>query len=262
MNIVELHEKVRFWLDKNGSPRFDQHDIDPALRSAIDGIVNEKLDQFQGKNPVDVFQATQLASHHLWPLVKSDKVESGNITIDGNVVDVSSVSGFRFFLGAVVTIDGQLYPSFPISYNRYTVIKDNPFRKPRLDGFAKVYHIEKEENKYELLFPEGKSATDIEIYFIKDPDKVSYGFEYGNSKTFSKDDVLISTFHGTVYNGTSYKIGETLTILSDPLNLEEGKAVIDYTNCNLPSILHEEIAFRAANNLYAAATKQSLSVQE
>ena len=70
MKIVQLHERVRFWVDVVASTRFESEDLDNAINVAIDNKVRESYDQSRPMNRSDAFQRVQRIRDELGPLVK------------------------------------------------------------------------------------------------------------------------------------------------------------------------------------------------
>ena len=91
------------------------------------------------------------------------------------------------------------------------------------------------------------ALDDAELYYLADPAIINYGIEYDSSEVFTNGDIVYAV-EETVYDGTTYKIGDKITIAGGVLSITSGLVVFDYTNCDLRASTHEEIARRGAIN--------------
>ena len=84
MNIVQLHDRVRFWIDTVASTRFESDDLDQAINAAIVDITDEKYDQSRLNHRGDSFQRTQRVRDELSNLVKPLDTD-GTLGLTNNV---------------------------------------------------------------------------------------------------------------------------------------------------------------------------------
>lgn len=252
MNIVQLHERVRFWIDSVASTRFESEDIDNALNVAIDSKILESYDQHRPNNKSDSFQRTQRLRDILGPIVtKATKVTSGFSLTAANMITIASTANYQFLVSLGIKIGTVVYECIPLTYDRKNILYKNPFRKPRMTPTVRMYYNEVDGN-IEITHASTLALTDFELYYIKTPDTVNYGIEYDSTHAFAAGQEIIAV-EETVYNGVTYKIGEKITISNPILNITSGLVVYSYTNCNLRSIIHEEISRRAAINCLMTA---------
>lgn len=251
MNIVQIHEAVRFWLDTVRSPRQDSIEIDRAINLTIDSLVNEKYEQATALHPNDAFQKTQKVRDQLGKLVERLTVANGKVTIAApaipgeSVITYTNPDSFRHLLSVVVFTPTSRYPCFPIDYNHKTVVQRNPFRRPRIGKYSKFYHTE-EEGKTLILHPETIVLSEAELFVLRDFISCVYGFEADQTKSFGAGEQVIVAKKGTVYAGVEKNIGDVITIVAPNLAIDSGLVVYDFVNCELSVTLHEEIARRTA----------------
>ena len=70
MNIVQIHERTRFWLDFVGSPRYEVTDLDLGLNLAQNQIWKEKYDRTKLLHASESFESTQAVRDELRDFVK------------------------------------------------------------------------------------------------------------------------------------------------------------------------------------------------
>lgn len=248
MNIVQLHERVKFWIDTVASTRFDSLDIDNGLNTAIDNKVLESYDHNRPMNKSDAFQRTQRIRDILGPLVtKATKNSTGFGLVDAtNMITIALTSNYQFLVSLGIKVGSIVYDCFPLTYDRKTVIGKNPFRRPRIVPNVKMYYNEIDGN-IEITHSFPGPLVDFELYYLKTPTLVNYGIEYTSVHSFVNGNVVIAV-EQTVYNGITYKIGEKITIENPNLSITSGMVVYSFIECDLRSSSHEEITRRAAIN--------------
>lgn len=244
MNIVQLHERVRFLVDVVSSTRFESTDIDNAINISLDNKVRESYDQSRLQNRSDAYQVVQRVRDELGPLVKKLTKDNG-LTINSSDISLSdSVDNYRYLLAfRIKDTSGSWYNLYPLSHDRINVIPVNPYRRVRLTPFPKFYYIEREglwEIQHNL-----ETIEDAEIYYLSDPTSYRYGQEDSGSKTFSENDVVYAV-EETVYNGTTYTIGQKIVIVAGALSITSGTVLWDYDQSEIRASTHEEIARRGA----------------
>lgn len=250
MNIVELHERVQFWIDTVGSTRFEAEDIDKALNIAIDNKVTESYGHNRILNYSDAIQKTQKIRDELGNIIKLATNGSG-ITISGNTITISSTIKYRHLLMLEVNISGYgLIGANPISYDELKVISKNPFRKAKTGIFAKVYYNELEGNIV-ITHDFSGSLSNANLYYLSNPDAVFFGYEVDNTYTFPTTKTVIASSQ-TVLDGITYEIGRTISIATGK-KITSGSVVYGYIDINLRESIHEEIAIRAAVNCLLTA---------
>lgn len=255
MNIVQLHERVRFWVDIVSSARFESTDIDNAINIAISSKVRESYDQNMPLNKSDSFQRVQRIRDELGPLVKRiDKITAGstlsNTFEEGKkVINISTYTNYGWLLSIQVKefIDGDWYPLYPLSLDRKNIISLNPFRRVRTTPQSKYYYYEK--NGKFVLEDELTTIYDIEIYYLAVPTIVNYGIEYGSGQSFGANNTYAISIEETVYAGTIYPIGtKFLMTTAKGFTITSGRVVYEFIETELRPTTHEEISRRAAIN--------------
>ena len=252
MNIVQLHERVRFWVDIVASTRFDSQSIDNGINVAIDNKVRESYDQNMPMNRSDAFQRVQRVRDELGPLVKKIVKDSG-LAITDNVVSLSdTVLDYGWLLAIRVkdTTNSAWHAVLPINHNRKNIVNRNPYRRVRSTPESKVYYYE--ENGTWIIDSSLGAFEDAEINYLATPAIVNYGIEYDSTKVFIINDQVIAV-EETVYNTITYKIGDKITIVTGVLSITSGLVVFSYIECDVRQTTHEEISRRAAMNCLTAA---------
>lgn len=254
MNIVQLHEKVRFWLDFVGSARFDSENIDTALNSATNMIQKEKYDKTKVNHNSETFERTQAVRDELREFVKFiDKDSSPSITLTNNpgyVAVTDLPDDYRYNLYMELFVGTQGYEVNPFHRNRKTKTDKNPFRKVEDNIFNRCYFKETESG-IEIFHPFAETApTNVKIEYLKAPDEVYFGEEHTTGG--GTLEAAIATITPTKVDGTEYKIGDEF-VTASPIVYSYGSYTQRFTNPELNSVLHEELALRAAINCLISA---------
>ncbi len=253
MNIVQLHERVRFWVDAVASTRFEIADINNAINAAVESKTLETYEQMLPMNRSDSFQRTQKAREILAPLIRKADKDLTGFGITGNKITINIAENYPYsmLVSLKVTINGTEYDCEPLTYDRKNRNSRNPFRRPRLTPSAKVYYIE-EENGINIIHSHSSAITNFELYFIRKPGWVGYGIEYDHTATFAIGNRLL-VLADTIYNGNMYLLGNEIIIVPGHLSITSGLVTFGYIECPLPAFTHEEIARRAAINCLMSA---------
>jgi len=258
MNIVELHERIRFWTDLVQSTRFEASDIDNAINAAMNDIVEQKYYSTR-KGKGDSFQRTQKVRDELRTLVKILATDtpgavltnySGYSEIPYNTYPVD----YKYLLCIAIYKSGVAYNCWPITYDRVNSFPSNPFRRVRLGGFPKAYYNESARG---ITITHALTAPDKAIYYyLSQATQWAYGIEYGITHSFTNGQNIIITSESAVYNGGTYLRGTEVVAQPIPsLNLTSGTAVSNFVNSDVNSNLHEMIARQAAVNLMITIQK-------
>ena len=257
MNIVQLHERVRFWIDTVGSARFESQDIDNAINAAMNDIVDEKYKASRAISKGDSFQRSQKIRDELSSIVKvADTTGGADITISNPVTGSQSLipiasfpSTYRYLLSAALyDAVPAAHNCWPLTYDRLNIIGDNPFRRPRLLPKSKQYFI---ESSLGITFYHafGVAATRAILYYLKNPTLFNFGIERDSSYTWTvSGTAVIVTSEAMVYATTSYVLGDEVTITTPNLTITSGTVIDTFTESDINIQLHELIARRAAIN--------------
>lgn len=258
-------------MDIVSSTRFESEDLDNGLNAAIDLKVRESYDQNMPMNKSDAFQRVQRVRDELGGLVKKFSDDSpvnltGMVLANGNEIRIQN-ERYRHLLALRVVLDsGGWHPVYPLTYDRKNITPRNPFRKVRMTPQSKIYYIEDGgTTDYEgqatawsirLELPSGEFATDFELSCLLNPAIVNYGVEQTSAYSFSNGEQVIAV-EETVYDGTTYVIGQKFTIsVALGLNITSGRVVHQYIECDVRGSTHEEISRRAAINLLLTANEK------
>lgn len=253
MNIVQLHDRVRFWIDTVSSTRFESDDIDLAINSATKEVVDEKYDHSRLNHNSDTIQKTQRIRDELGTLIKTVDTDGTPSMIEvsdpvgGNYVLVSNLpDDYKHLLSIALFAGSVKYDIDPLTYNRKNVVGKNPFRRVKSGIFNKLYHIESDQG-IKIFHPFQYAApTKVELDYLSDPVDVFYGYEKTAGDSLGLDTPFITTLSPTSYKSVEYKSGTALVTDGVTQVLDYGNAVIDFVNPDINGFLHEEIAKRAA----------------
>lgn len=255
MNIVQQHERVRFWVDVVSSTRFESEDIDNALNVAIDNKTRESYDQNRQTNKSDAFQRVQRIRDELGPLVKPLLSGSGlTLGLDGDNSKLTITDekyGWLLSL-KIQDSDDNWHPVYPMTFDRKNINNRNPFRRIRKIPQSKSYYYEDQGN---IIIEHALGVlSNAELYNLNIPTIVNYGIETGPSHTFSNGDIVLCTSEVN-YNDDIYKIGDKIIfgLPGEFHSIKSGTVVYDFIETELRNTVHEEITRRAAINLLITA---------
>lgn len=255
MNIVQLHDRTRFWTDTVGSARFSSDDIDHAINNAINEIVSEKYDHSRMNHYSDTFQKTQRLRDELGDLVKElDTDGTLTLTTNSGYVLVSNFpSDYMHLLAIALYVGSSRYCPDPLTYDRKNIISRNPFRRVQQAGNGILHFIE-DESGIKIYHPfETAEPTKVEINYLSRPVDVFYGYEKDHSDVIGLHTDFITSLTPTSYDGVDYVSGTALTTNGIVNHITYGLAVVDYVNPSLKGFLYEEVARRAALNCLLSA---------
>ena len=256
MNIVELHERIRFWTDLVQSTRFEASDIDNAVNAAMNDIVEQKYYSSR-KGKGDSFQRTQKVRDELRTLVMEFDTDTGSV-LDNytgySIIPASAYpSDYKYILCIKIVKGSTDYNCWPLTYDRVNAFPLNPFRRARLGGFPKSYYNEGEEG---IRITHAITSPDRAIYYyLKQATQWNYGIEYTFTHSFTNGQHFIITSESAVYNGVTYLRGTEVTATPPSLALTSGTAIALFVNSDVNSNLHEMIARQAAVNLMITIQK-------
>lgn len=256
MNIIQLHERVRFWADIVGSSRFEASDIDNAVNSAMNDIVEEKYQGSRLQAKGDSFQRTQKLRDELSALVKkSDSSVVGAISFTTpagphSLIPVASLpTDYKYLLAIAMfnTAGTTKYNCWPVTHDRINIIDSNPFRRPRLTPIPKQYYVEGSDGItiMHVIVPAPAKAV---IYYLAEATQWKSGSERTALDVFVPGTIVIVSSLEAVYAGTTYYIGDQVTIQAPNLQITSGTVMESYVNSDINKNLHELIARKGAIN--------------
>ena len=264
-NIVQLHEKVKFWLDTTRSPRFTPAMIDSAINSAIIAIAqgrfvpNEDSGDKNHSGRKTGLQRNLMLRNELRPLV----VESSEITVAGTLASGFSIDDSTLPVGMFLHVGFELrsYDASnnliitstpkPITFEELSMLQKDPF--VRLDGHY-PYNSYYMEQSGKFKFYAGFKPDKVVISYLLKPVSVFYGYETTIGVVPSGTSTIIAQESCTI-NNVNYKMGD---VLSRPVVVDNTSAlvVIGSVNSNLPESLFDEIARNAAAMLLLSVGKK------
>jgi hypothetical protein len=259
MNIVQLHDKVRFWTDHVGSARYDSDDIDIALNTSINQIQKEKYDKTKLNHRSESFEKTQAVRDELSEyIVLIDKSTSPAITLSnetGYVSVTNRPTNYRYLLSIKLVVGSVEHNCMPLPRNRKNVISKNSFRKITDNAYDRCYYEEvpggiKVYHPWTFTAPVF-ATVDVKLEYLKKPTDVYYGTEFTDG-TGAVSTASICTLTPSDIDSTVLKLGDEFTT-ANPVVFSYGAYVQGFVNPEMNSALHEEIAQKAAINLMIAS---------
>jgi len=260
MNIVQLQAKTMFFLDGERSPRFKTSQVDKALNTAINDILLDRYNNIHktGKEKEYAFQTSQRLRDELYTLVRY--VSSLGVTQPDLVPSAGFPTDYMFMLILEAIISGQTINTIPITYDELNVIELNPYFRPSITWPQRIYRIESNDGA-KIKFGDRGMLTSANMYYIAKPAKVSIGTEESTGTvTFYAGTSVIAYVDSVLnlYNAAGVLIGtydlaeeEKYTVAGgvDHVILSSGIVYYNFTECDLPEALHEEICRKAAKIL-------------
>ena len=254
MNIVQLYERVRFWTDTAGSARFESQDIDNAVNTAMNDIINEKYKATRAISKGDSFQRTQRIRDELSNIVKvADTTGGASIRMTfttGQILIPKAYfpEDYHYLLCIALYSTAVLkHNCYPLTYDQLNVIDSNPYRRPRIGLFPRQYYI---ESSLGITIRHAFTVNPVRVvlYYLSNAIQYNYGIERISSYNWSVDTPVIA-ITDTVYMGSSKVIGTKFNITGPNYNIASGSVVDTYTESDINEQLHEDIARKAAVNL-------------
>lgn len=274
MNLVQQIERVRFWIDRTNSPRYDVNvHIIPALQSAEMAIVNDRYDNIKkmssGQQAYS-FQALQRVKDELYTIVK----KTTYLAATGDYISYNQYpNDYQYILDVYARITnldfptppGQLYPTEPTTYDVLKTLERDPFNRPKLKYPSRVAYIEGDQKLTFYWGDNNGALQDVFFYYLSYPTPVRYGTERNSTYIFTADTNVYAVIT-TVYNSITYLPGDPIFIdISVSNAITSGLVVEGCVDSELPQTIHEEVCKKAAGNLGGIVenfTKQSMLEQK
>mgnify|MGYP001592234172 CR=1 FL=1 len=236
MNAIQMRERIDQKNDRTKTSRFTDTQYYDAINQACMMLLKERVEPIRSRGNYSV-QSTERLSNELYTLIPAP----ATIAPVANVIAFPAL--YYYTLRLYVTLGGVSILSKKTSYNTIGPSKINPFTKPSI---IKPYHNEFAGGL--LIEAGGATATSSILTYIKQPAKVSIGFE---------DDKLVAgatltnavtyyVYDESVYATVTYYPGEIIT--GTGATLTSGTVIINSTvvNSDFPENMHEEICDLAA----------------
>ena len=254
MNVVASHYKITFFLDAEKSPRFKKKSIDKAINSAINDIVLDRYNNIRERQKEYAFQTSQRLRDELYTIVQ----EQTGLVPTNNILSVSGMTDYWLLLALEVDISGATINTIPLTYDEKNVIEINPYMRPSIVYPERVYRIESADG-ITIIFGDTGTLVSGHSYYLRKPAKVSIGTEISDTTTHILSEKKIIAYvdstldlysvSGGILSSVSLLEEEEYTIPADPTKyaiLSSGIVFVDYTDTDLPEMLHEEITRKAA----------------
>lgn len=246
MNIIQLHQRVKFWLDHKFSPRFRLSDYDDAINVAILDIVKDRIGNVKQLGKPYSIQSSQVLREELYTLIKMSPNLYTPTQIASSVGYLENYPPDHYLLlNLFATINGKEYVCYPTNNNEYDQLIKDPFKRARLSYPDKVYNIESSDGQ-KIIWGESAILNEIKMQYLSKPVEVSSGVEIKSGAVIPIGTQLISTSDKTVHLNVTYPTGVAFTVQSSASSLTSGSAVYNYVNQNTAIMLEEEIAKASA----------------
>lgn len=240
MKIVEMHMRVRLYLDRQNTPRFRKNfHIDQALNIAhnryIDNIVGPK----QKNNGI---QLNQDLRDKLSNLIT---IASPALVPVANTINISTLTDYRNALWLMVNTNIGMRNCRPVLENEYPVLQDNSFEAP-----TEEFPIYREIGKDLIVSPNPLPGFNTsEFTYLKNPATVLWS----EINIFAGPAVLVAgkeyyVLSGTVtHNAVNYNQGQYFVAANTTL---AGTGIVnEVINSTINDNAHEEICIMAAKYL-------------
>ena len=232
MNVVELHDRTDFWVDRTKSARFSAKQRDDALNIAQDDLVKDRYDNIKNVTGYS-FQSVQRLRDELRTLIPAPAI----LTPVNNIITIPS--DYRHEIMLRVTINGKERGSEPTDYDEFNTIENNPFEKSEIN-FPK--HLE-QGNTIELFFGSFGTFTQARLFYLKQPADILN--DVLNVITAGVGVLTIgATYFVNVgpitHNAVTFQTGATFTAVN--ADFVGPGTVYLIVNSELPVNMHEELA--------------------
>jgi len=219
MNILQLHDMVKFWIDEYGSPRQEDYQIDQALWSSAKAITEERYDHSKQNHMGDSIERTQRVRDELYTLVyKTPFTTPGNLSITDNLISADQFPEIYKYLLALEVLakptgdpeagdEWHLCESVPIDWKRDWLTR-NPYRKPKTGAFERQYYEQTIEGF--RIHSDVPALNHARLTYMKEPEE-NYIGQDRIPYVPTVDTPIISTGNIT-YLGDPYTRGDMLTI--------------------------------------------------
>jgi hypothetical protein len=254
MNILKIHDMVKFWIDEYQSPRQEDAEIDSAIWSAAKQMTEERYDGSRLNHMGDTYDNSQRVRDELYTLVRKTSklgLDAIDLNADFRMLISDLPDDYKYLLAFEITDDDataavllepwRVVEAVPIDWKRDWLIR-NPYRKPKATGpFTRDYY-EQSATSFQI-YTEGVPERAF-LEYLAEPVENFIGTEHSTSPSPSSTVEAIAasddcTVYGTPYAyGTQHQISSGSTIT--------GTWQINIINTDLPDTLHDELAKKAA----------------
>jgi hypothetical protein len=258
MNIIVIHNKIKIYHDQVGTDRFPTWQIDNAIDMATRSIVKNRYDKETVQGLDDKFLGkNQQNRDEIGSLIEKLEITTGDFS-DNLIPSTVMPDDFWILIDMMIkltSIEDELYP-VPLNYNMKKSLYSDPYLRPSTSYPYKIFYYRSNEGR-EIIHGSTESLANGEIHYLKKPAKPSYGIEVTDDNfsdhklNFWGETVIASGVTKIKLSGgtyASYNIGDEFTFNSGD-SIEEGSIVYDYTNLDVPDLLHDEICSTAAGLL-------------
>ena len=252
MNAIATYERITFYIDLPRTARFYRQQVNDAVNDAIREYIDEKMGDDENRNPEN-FQWVQTVRDELYTIIAEATPLITNGTVITNKYYSTTPSTVAFptdyytFVMLLCTIDSYTDYAIPTKYNELGPLFKNSFTHPTNEQF---YYNEKSTG-ITVWRGVGGTFSSAQLTYIKIPTPYNCGYE---NQLLGASSLLTNTkeYYATevsVYSGTTYQIGQTITGTGAALTSGQVIAASDTSPIALPEKTQEEIARRASKIL-------------
>lgn len=249
MNAVQTLNRISFYNDVTRNARYSFAEIIMAVNDAIFDFIDEKIGKPQNRTPEN-FQLIQLIREDIHTLITTANPTVTNGTVITNRYYSITPSHINFpadyytFVTLNMLIDGYTDYSRPTTYNENGPLFKDSFRHPTN---TKTYFNE-DSTGLKIYRGVGGTVTSSTLEYLRNPVDFTIGTEANlitTGGTLTNALAYLAT-EISVYNGTTYTIGATITGTGAALTSGQVILTSNTVPIDLPSKTHEEIARRAS----------------
>lgn len=247
MNIVELHKRIDYHLDRARSPRYSKDRKDAAINIATDIFVRDRYDNVKRKTGYG-FQTVQKLRDDLGSLVKSSLLVPAN-----NII--TRPDNYRHEVMVRVKINGKWDGSSPTSYDAFNTNQKNRFHKAEI-GY--VQHLELGGSNVEFYFGSYGNFQEVEYFYLSNPIQVSFGTTAITSGSLVVGNTYYVESGSITHNAIVVNAGSTFVAVGTTYT---GTGVVYLiVNSELPAHTHEELAKMAASDLAGTTSDRNRKI--
>lgn len=262
-NIILLHERVKFWLDVSRSPRFLPKQVDTAINVAVDEIIKDRFipntpANKEGILDIKGFERTRLIRNELAPIVKVKE----NIAITNNRLLFSNQdfpTDYSVYTLVEIIISDKKYYPVEVSQEFMRGLVNDPFSRPSIEPEDMTYF--RVTNEGFIFYVGPNNISKVNLSYLAKQASVFYGYEKRVVNVTNGQNIIVAQDSCT-FGTTDYKLGDEL-VKPNPLQTAEENILVvtGSVNCEMPDILFDEIAKRAAESLLLTVGK-SMNIQQ
>lgn len=215
MNVIEIHDDILASLDQNVIGRLPVEMLDAGFNASHQAFIDQQLGVDGSKGQVlvvpELFQmAMNKLSYYIKNITKSNTVLEFSL----NTLAATDIVRLLFDLD-IQTPDGWKTPTIIQAKEKQLIVDNSHTHPTRVPFFISYMYLS--GRTVTLLVDSTVTVSNVRFTFLRNPEKMTHGILYkAGDLTQDNVSVLINSPMVT-YNGTTYRRGQTLTIVDHTL---------------------------------------------